>query len=73
MFEEGGKSIVVQGATFQADARWLEISIFIVFVLVLAWGVSGLFSMGLEMMLENSGRARFSRRHRETSSPDPPL
>ncbi len=58
MFEEGGKSIVVQGATFQADARWLEISIFIVFVLVLAWGVSGLFSMGLEMMLENSGRAR---------------
>ena len=58
MFEDGGKSMVVSGATFQADARGLEIGIFVLFVAVLAWAVSGLFSMGLEMVFENSGRAR---------------
>ena len=56
--EEGGKSMVVSGATFQADARGLEMGIFILFVMVLAWGVSGLFGMGLEVLLQNSGRAR---------------
>ena len=58
LFEEGGKSIVVSGATFQADARWLEMGIFSVFILILAWAVSGLFSMGLEVIFESSGKAR---------------
>ena len=57
-FEESGKSMVVTGATFQADARGLEVGIFMLFVIVLAWGVSGLLSMGIEVLLENSGRAR---------------
>ncbi len=56
--DDSGKSLVVSGSTLQADARGLEIGIFIVFVVVLAWGVSGLFGMGLEMLFENSGRAR---------------
>ncbi len=58
MLEDGGKSMVVEGANFQADARWLEIGIFVVFVAVLAWAVSGLFSLAVEVVLEGSGRAR---------------
>ena len=53
--DDSGKSLVVSGSTLQADARGLEIGIFIVFVVVLAWGVSGLFGMGLEMLFGGGG------------------
>ena len=56
--EEGGKSLVVSGANLQADARGLEMGIFALFILFLAWMVSGLMAMGLQMLFENSGRAR---------------
>ncbi len=58
MFEDGGKSMVVEAANFQADARWLEVGIFVIFVLVLAWGVSGLLCLAAEILFEGSARAR---------------
>ena len=59
--EDGGKSMVVAGASFQADARGLEMGLFALFVLFLAWVVSGLLAMGLQMLFENSGRVRLIR------------
>ncbi|MEI6557336.1 MAG: hypothetical protein WCO00_02935 [Rhodospirillaceae bacterium] len=58
MLEGEGKSMLVSGATFQADARGLELVLFLAFILLLAWGVSSLFTMGIQVMVENSGRAR---------------
>ena len=58
LLEEGGKSLVVTGTAFQADARGIEIVIFGAFVLLLAWAVSGLLSMALEILIENSGPTR---------------
>ena len=55
MVGEDGKSIVVSNATFQADARGLEIGIFALFFTILLWVVSGVLSLGVAVLVESSG------------------
>lgn len=65
-----GKSIVVSGAFFESDARWIELVIMGLAVLALAWGAASLFAAALDLLLKNAGRAR---RLRDTISRRGPL
>jgi len=53
-----GKSLVVGGAFFESDARWVELAILGVFVLVVAWVAASLFALALEYLIANARRFR---------------
>lgn len=66
----GGKSMIVSGAFFQSDARWLELGLMVLLVVVLSWGAASLLALGLGAAFRN---ARRPRRLRDTIDRRAPL